>query len=756
MAWELQEWVKSIDIGGDGKKDGVEYNNLKEILIWDAKKLWENCQKGKITRLEYDNHLQKLRQILEKHHISVQDAYVRYNQEQKIVFQETENKSTGLSRVIRNIRTKVMVEAEQLSTEDLIQWYTNTAGNYNVRVKDFEIKLQQTSDFNTLNTKELSSYLEYLLKKGKLNKQTIEEKFGRNMIGFMRVWSNKIQESYRLNKNARSRDDITILTQAGNFLFWHEKAVEKVLDEIFRERLGQDNIQSATKIYRDAQVSKSHLFTRGGKDKQNNIDAHHEYTVLIDKAYNVFGKRKDKKEFQKSFEKLLKNGFSSYDAVFDMLGQDTEIQAFKILMAEVAKVEQKKAQDVAQTIQEHTAWKSCYAKDFCKLPPHKQKEVAEEQNDTELLQLLQELKKASKDSEHAETLSKKDVAVVTTIKNKMNGSSIDRINKAIDVTTEVDRAEAKINIAVIRMIPGFERINDIDQVWKNPKRAELLTKHLQSKSQLTKEEADILACVHLKQAQYKELDMALRNINELQYTELEKSGKIQSFIFAENLIGPIESGVTMAQLDKKLSKEIGNVVQSPTRDGTQKLGDLSSEGLSLGSAWFKHAVESLGQGQWFTALSFGSEKIRVVRNGRGFDIETHSKTEHCQKLEEVTNYIESRKFIHDIGCDFMMGNMDEILETIRKRNPKIAKTFDMKQGLTSEQEIVIMKTMIRVLDLPIVFEWVAKVELKQRFREYFTHTADSSLQKETRKWWFFSVNGGFLSEIFKNKILAFS
>ncbi len=31
--------------------------------------------------------------------------------------------------------------------------------------------------FKDVNTKEITSYLEYLLKKGKLNKETIEEKF---------------------------------------------------------------------------------------------------------------------------------------------------------------------------------------------------------------------------------------------------------------------------------------------------------------------------------------------------------------------------------------------------------------------------------------------------------------------------------------------------------------------------------------------------------------------------------------------------
>lgn len=276
MGHALQEWANNIDIGGDGKKDGHEYKNLKDALVQDAERLWKSLQDKKIDRDEYDHHLAKLKEILEKHHISVQAAYDRFNQERKVVFLETENKASGLLRTFRNVRSKIEVERDQITAKDLLQGYTNAAGNYTIRVKDFEAKLK-TDDFKTLNTREISSYMEYLFKNGKLNMATIEEKFGANMIGFMQVWSKKVQESYNIDKKARKSDDVTIGTQLGNVFFGHEKKVEKVLDEIFQTRIGQNNILSAKRIYEGAKTPEKGLETS-------------QYKVFLEKAYKALGK----------------------------------------------------------------------------------------------------------------------------------------------------------------------------------------------------------------------------------------------------------------------------------------------------------------------------------------------------------------------------------------------------------------------------------------------------------------------------------
>lgn len=126
MSGELQQWINSIDVCGDGKEDGLEYRNLKDLLINDAEKLRSNYEEGKISQEEYDRYLQRLKEILEKHHASVQDAYARYSQEEKVIFQETENKTTGLWKMIpgakmfRNIRTERNTFNEMKANKDLL------------------------------------------------------------------------------------------------------------------------------------------------------------------------------------------------------------------------------------------------------------------------------------------------------------------------------------------------------------------------------------------------------------------------------------------------------------------------------------------------------------------------------------------------------------------------------------------------------------------------------------------------------------
>lgn len=126
MGQTLSEWVDAVDVGGDGVKDSPEYDAIKRRLLQDGQNLHSRFREGKIAKDEYDRHMLKLKSILEKHYATTADVYSRYEQERKVIFLETENKVGGLLKSIRNWKTKVSVEFEQVtSKEDLIQGYTN-------------------------------------------------------------------------------------------------------------------------------------------------------------------------------------------------------------------------------------------------------------------------------------------------------------------------------------------------------------------------------------------------------------------------------------------------------------------------------------------------------------------------------------------------------------------------------------------------------------------------------------------------------
>ena len=94
---------------------------------------------------------------------------------------------------------------------------------------------------------------------------------------------------------------------------------------------------------------------------------------------------------------------------------------------------------------------------------------------------------------------------------------------------------------------------------------------------------------------------------------------------------------------------------------------------------FEKTIATLKSGDRSPAILLGLETVYVRRDDDGFEIEMPgNRVEHCQDTTEVGNYIESRKFFHDIGCGFMIDRMPQVLDMIRTKNPTVA-PFDMKR-----------------------------------------------------------------------------
>lgn len=741
MTWGLREWVDSIDVGGDGKKDTKEYQNIKDILLKDAEFLWGQFQAKKIDKIEYDTYLLKLRKILQKHYSSVQEAYNRYNQEQKIIFQETENKSTGLAKIIRNVKTEGTVFAERFLTEDLLHWYTTAAGNYTIPVKVFEEKLKMDS-FKDVNTKEITSYLEYLLKKGKLNKETIEEKFWKdNMMEFMRIWSTKIQ---KFDIKSRNINDTTFAKELGEYFLGNTDEVEEVLAKIFQEKLEKDNIQVAQKIYHDAQNSK-HPFFKRWKNKQGEKESIKKYTIFIDKAYNAFKKEGEKRDdFQKKFEKLLKNGFSTYDICYELLGDTVKIGEFKKIIAEVSKIEKKEEQDIGQEIQEHIAKNlSCYGKNFCALPRDEQLVIAKKQNDHELVQLLKEQdihKKNSKRTEKvAEESPRGNNALALLLKTKQQGLPIDQANKGIDMIIKVDEStnilNTSENITFVQSLPGFENVTDLSK--KDV--AEKLIPYLETKSSKTKEETSLLTALNKltvlrKEEKRETVKIAMGITDDAIYDKLEKEGKIPDSIFAGDLLESINPGMTMAQLGKKLNKAIDNKTFAFIENHTEK-NDITTK------------LATLSDNEKIPLQEIGGDTCFVEKNGNGYTLSINGDKKDCSSKEGVKNTLDAYNLFHRLGLKSIIPHMDVFLATVRESSP-ICPKFNTEEEFSPEKQLFLSSIVNKIfhLDMEKIIAWggtetilsdfetrLSRIDQKARLKDREVLTAQGDFHKEGLK-----------------------
>lgn len=703
--------IKSIDVLSDGKSNGSIEDSLKALLKQDLQTLWnrKNEWRKEIDKDEYERYRKKAEEIFRKRNASVEMTATEYKKERLAILkhsgtflenlslsmsdfaEESGNKTTKLWKFIRNVSTDAIVIKEQLLSDNTLSWYTDEIGNYTISVKDFEAKLQ-THDLNTINTKEISSYLYYLHSKWQLTGQKLRQKFGeKNIIKFMNIWSHKIKSAYNLGDGGKKENDITLTKEVVNFFIGKEVEVEKVLAKIFREELGNDNIQAAQTIYNNVKKS-HHSFSR--KVTAETIESDRQYQIFLNKAYAAIGGDKNEKDFKKKFEHLLKTGFSSYDAIFELLGGNWEkIHDFQALMGDIAQMEKKKAQDIDLEIQKNLVQNSSQnVQNFCSLPEDKQLEIATREKNLPLLILLKEKQKAWKDSEHARTLSLNTIATVTSLENKKNGKSQEQINKSLDVSTQVMHKESKINIVTIQWIPGLEKITHISQVWRNPKKVEILTQYLQNKDQPTAEEKDILECILLKNLQFREFIIAKQNITESHYDELQKSGKIQDFVFADNIFDVIKPDMTLAQFDKKIDINIQNIIPG-TIENKAQLSNLDHKEQTIFTK-----LTTLPENEKIPLQEIGNETCFVVKSGDKYILSINKKVDIVCSKDEIESTINSYSFLHEIGLGPIGSDMNKFLSTIESMNALCPK-LDIKKGFFEWQKRTLLKVVDTIFDL---------------------------------------------------------
>jgi len=167
----------------------------------------------------------------------------------------------------------------------------------------------------------------------------------------------------------------------------------------------------------------------------------------------------------------------------------------------------------------------------------------------------------------------------------------------IDATTNADRAKEKVDIATIQSVPGFEKITKEEELWERPEKIKFLISHLQAKPQATQEEKAVLEYIQLKNEQGKALIMAQKNMSESEYEKRKKSGEIQDFVLAENLIGPVDREMTMEQLNRRLNEQIEKTVFASVGSNESKRKESFTENIVVDSksshAQIKNTVDSL-------------------------------------------------------------------------------------------------------------------------------------------------------------------
>jgi len=561
-----------------------------------------------------------------------------------------------------------------------------------------------------------------------------------NLQKFPDLWNDKLFKTYTFFDGGREENDITLTKEIKNFFSGDKKKINKLLSEIFCEMLGKDEIQIAQRIYKDAQKSK-YLYFKGFKKRGNEIDKESQrYNYLIDKAYDVFGNGTDKKEFHKKFDKLLKNWFSAYEASYEFIGGSTNVGKFQKLMRDISDIEKKEAQNIGNQIQQYTTENLFkYGKNFDKLPFNEKLKLAERNNDQELIDALKEQSKHKMDSERARTLETSDTATLTALNYAKNWKSLEKINKTLDITTKIRNTETGINISTIQSIPWLKDVTDMSQVWKDPKKVELLTTYLKNKPHPTEEEKNILALIPLKKEQMREFIMASKNISEREYADLKKTGKIQDFVFAENLIGSIESNITLSQLDKKLDIAINDKVFTSLEKeekyaNTMKKNNIESILTSLSDNGEKVFLQKIGNDTCF-----------VTKNDGKYVLSINGKTEICSTQEEVNNTINTYDFFHDMGLKSLIPFMKPFLASVKNTN-SICPKFDIQKGILPWEQ---KNTLLRAVDT------IFNLDMKEKIVATGTETLVSKFEERLnaidqkarlRGKWILTAQGGFSRE----------
>lgn len=290
MADALQEWTQSVDVLGDKKKDGPEFDQLKKYLYSDAKQLWEKHREGKITRAEYDQSLQKMKEILERHYSSVNEVYKEYAMQKTVVMNLSLSGLDMLGRMARNTITKAKVEMEQMMDKDLIQGYTRERGNYNISVKDFEKKIQ-TANVNDLNTRELLEYFKYLRDNHRLTSEVLRQKFpGSKLEDLMMIWKTKLEGYFRGMKGRNSEEiESSLGTQLWNkFISSADETIGKEMGELLEDMMGRKEVSALENMFQHAQKQ-----TKSKKKKGEMVPEDKEtrqYSDFIAKAHTAFKK----------------------------------------------------------------------------------------------------------------------------------------------------------------------------------------------------------------------------------------------------------------------------------------------------------------------------------------------------------------------------------------------------------------------------------------------------------------------------------
>ena len=237
------------------------------------------------------------------------------------------------------------------------------------------------------------------------------------------------------------------------------------------------------------------------------------------------------------------------------------------------------------------------------------------------------------------------------------------------------------------------------------------------------------------------------------YDRLEKEGKIPDSLLTENFFESVDSNMNMAELTRKLDTKFEQEIKRtiPGYSWTQKEWINDEKILS----WKEIGIylETLPENKKVFLQKIGNDNCFVTKNDDKYVLSINGKTEICSTQEEVENYIDSRKFFHEIGCGFMVNDMDQILRAIHMKNVKIGESFDTKQGLSSEKKIAVMKTIARTMKLPLVCDGVNKNELQRQFGEYNRNYIPlQSIALEQK----FIANGGFALGNFLKMIPSFS
>jgi hypothetical protein len=235
-------------------------------------------------------------------------------------------------------------------------------------------------------------------------------------------------------------------------------------------------------------------------------------------------------------------------------------------------------------------------------------------------------------------------------------------------------------------------VTDISQVWKNPKKVELLSTYLSTKPNPTEEERSILALIPLKGEQSKELVKATQHITESAYNNLRKTGKIQDFVFAENLIDTIEPNITLSQLDKKLEKEIINIIPGHIGDKENTLNSYNKEQVLYTK------LSTLPDNEKIPLQEMNGGSCFVQRNGSNYTVSIDKKTEVICSLNEVESTINSYRFLHEMGLGAIGSKMNEFLSTIEATS-SLCPELDVKKGFREPQKRVLLNIVDTIFDL---------------------------------------------------------